>query len=73
MRRNIDWTKSRGMAGNRYPKKKIGKIVNLFSLVVRCGLIVKPKIRNTPKEVRAFLFSALDESLFIRFLVVVVF
>ena len=29
------------------PKKKIGKIVNLFSLVVRCGLIVKPKIRNT--------------------------
>ena len=47
MRRNIDWTKSRGMAGNRYPKKKIGKIVNLFSLVVRCGLIVKPKIRNT--------------------------
>lgn len=47
MRRNIDWTKSRGMAGNRYPKKKIGEIVNLFSLVVRCGLIVKPKIRNT--------------------------
>lgn len=47
MRRNIDWTKSRGTAGNRYPKKKIGKIVNLFSLVVRCGLIVKPKIRNT--------------------------
>lgn len=22
MRRNIDWTKSRGTAGNRYPKKK---------------------------------------------------